>query len=71
MQSLLDGVVDYLPNPMEVENVALDLNENEAKVWFVTTVEYMPIYLFMHTFMINIIVWTYLVLVSEEIAVPY
>lgn len=29
---LLDGVMRYLPNPTEVENVALDLDNNEAPV---------------------------------------
>jgi elongation factor G len=29
---LLDGVADYLPSPTEVENVALDLQNNEEKV---------------------------------------
>jgi translation elongation factor EF-G len=29
---LLDGVVDYLPNPTEVENRALDLSNNEKEV---------------------------------------
>ena len=32
VQKLLDGVIDYLPNPTEVENKALDLDNNEAEV---------------------------------------
>ncbi len=32
VQTLLDGVIDYLPNPAEVENIALDQKNNEAKV---------------------------------------
>mgnify|MGYP001217589904 CR=1 FL=1 len=34
VQPLLDGVIDYLPNPKEVDNYALDLDneENEVKV---------------------------------------
>ncbi|MCQ2611368.1 MAG: elongation factor G [Treponema sp.] len=32
IQPLLDGVVRYLPAPNEVENVALDLDNNEAEV---------------------------------------
>jgi len=32
IQPLLDGVVRYLPAPDEVENVALDLDNNEAEV---------------------------------------
>ncbi len=32
VQTLLDGVQRYLPNPTEVENVAYDLDDNEAKV---------------------------------------
>ncbi len=32
VQLLLDGVVDYLPAPHEVENVALDLNDGEKAV---------------------------------------
>lgn len=32
VQALLDGVLAYLPNPMEVENVGLDLEKNEEEV---------------------------------------
>ena len=32
IQPLLDGVISYLPNPTEVENVALDLDNNEKEV---------------------------------------
>lgn len=32
VQKLLDGVTDYLPNPTEVENKALDIDQNEAEV---------------------------------------
>ena len=30
VQPLLDGVLDYLPDPTQVENIALDLSNNEA-----------------------------------------
>lgn len=32
MQLLLDGVIDYLPNPLEVPNYALDTANDEEKV---------------------------------------
>ena len=32
IQPLLDGVMNYLPNPAEVKNFALDLDNNEEKV---------------------------------------
>ena len=32
IQPLLDGVIRYLPDPTEVKNVALDLDNNEAEV---------------------------------------
>jgi elongation factor G len=32
VQPLLDAVAHYLPDPTEVENIALDLNKDEAKV---------------------------------------
>ena len=32
VQLLLDGVVDYLPAPHEVENIALDLDKDEEEI---------------------------------------
>ncbi|HOX91564.1 MAG TPA: elongation factor G, partial [Spirochaetales bacterium] len=32
VQLLLNGVIDYLPNPTEVKNIALDLDNNEAQI---------------------------------------
>ena len=32
IQSLLDGVVSYLPSPIDVKNVALDLDQDEAEI---------------------------------------
>ncbi len=32
IQSLLDGVIRYLPDPTEVKNIALDLDKNEEQV---------------------------------------
>lgn len=32
VQKLLDGVLDYLPNPTEVKNEALDLDKDETKI---------------------------------------
>src|SRR5690554_111475 len=32
IQKLLDGVTDFLPNPTEVKNIALNINDNEKEV---------------------------------------
>ena len=31
VQKLLDGVIDYLPNPREVTNIAYDINKEGEK----------------------------------------
>ena len=36
IQPLLDGVIRYLPDPTEVKNVALDLDNNEAEIELVS-----------------------------------
>ena len=45
IQPLLDGVIDYLPNPTEVENVALDLDNNEKEVVLESTEDAKPVIL--------------------------
>ncbi|MBU0730523.1 MAG: elongation factor G [Proteobacteria bacterium] len=32
VQPLLDAVIDYLPNPKDIENIALDLDKNEEEI---------------------------------------
>ncbi len=39
VQKLLDGVLDFLPNPKEIKNVALDLDKDEAEVPLFSDVE--------------------------------
>lgn len=36
IQTLLDAVIDYLPDPTEIKNQALDLDNNEEKIELVT-----------------------------------
>ena len=45
IQPLLDGVIDYLPNPTEVKNVALDLDNNEKEVVLESTEDAKPVIL--------------------------
>ena len=40
VQSLLDAVLQYLPNPTEVENIALDRDNDEAKVTLKTEADH-------------------------------
>lgn len=37
IQSLLDGVTKYLPDPTEVKNIALDLDKNEEQIQLTTS----------------------------------
>ena len=39
VQALLDGVTRYLPSPLEVENIALDLEDNEKQVVLTSSAE--------------------------------
>ena len=39
VQALLDGVTRYLPSPTEVENVALDLEDDEKEVVLTSNAE--------------------------------
>ncbi|MBN2419711.1 MAG: elongation factor G, partial [Deltaproteobacteria bacterium] len=39
VQALLDGVTRYLPSPMEVENIALDLDDNEKQIVLTSNAE--------------------------------
>ena len=45
IQPLLDGVVSYLPNPTEVENKALDLDNNEKEVVLESSEDAKPVIL--------------------------
>lgn len=39
IQPMLDAIVDYLPNPAEVLNTALDISKDEAKVLLVPSIQ--------------------------------
>lgn len=39
VQLLLDSVIDYLPNPMESSNIALDTTKNEEKVFLTSDIK--------------------------------
>ncbi|MBI9107685.1 MAG: elongation factor G [Spirochaetales bacterium] len=43
VQKLLDAVVDYLPEPSEVENIALDLDNDEKEVVLVSDSDKLPV----------------------------
>ena len=45
IQPLLDGVIDYLPNPTEVENKALDLDNDEKEVVLESSEDKKPVIL--------------------------
>lgn len=42
VQTLLDGVLNYLPCPVEVSNYALDQTKDEEKVSIIFLVEFLP-----------------------------
>jgi len=41
IQPLLDGVINYLPNPSQVRNSALDLSEEEKPVEFFSSFSFL------------------------------
>lgn len=45
IQTLLDGVVDYLPSPLQIDHEALDVNNEEAPVKLVPDPELPPVVL--------------------------
>lgn len=51
VQLLLDGVLDYLPNPLEVPNYALDIKKDEKRVIFCLIYRWQPLAEF-HSFWI-------------------
>lgn len=39
VQTLLDGVTDYLPSPLDVTNTALDVNKDQAPLSLASTAQ--------------------------------